>query len=402
MKNFILLIILSLSIGVSGQCEKDRVLYDSLTFKNKSEWSYVKRSAYEYSEAHHKSDLFTGVAFKLNEKGSLKYEGWFYNGRQYGLSKTWHDNGQLSSYGHYDREKKYRLWKSWNENGELTSEAFYVLGEIEYSKEEYSLPSLEEILKKHNTEEATLIKAYVNQRWQITKADYKQFALWVRDSISHHLLGDNHLIESTNGKEINNWKRKIKWHDKVVKRSLQDMFWREALKKDYGNFKAYLASQEKKPPIINLRVLWYEYTDFSNNKITYWIDGWGNEYEKSTFRDMVEKYGYPISCKLPLFDLSYTCEDIDYDIRRKRYDDFWSEKGDESLIDISYEQAVAYYIWRNNQFMKSTKSKKQYQVNLITPSLEEWEVFKENKEPINAKIKSAKVFKLVPDLFYVE
>ena len=86
---------------------------------------------------------------------------------------------------------------------------------------------------------------------------------------------------------------------------------------------------------------------------------------------MVEKYGYPINCELPLFDLSFTCEDIDYDIRRKMYDDFWSEKGDESLIDISYEQAVAYYIWRNNQFMKSTKPKKQYLINLITPSLEE-------------------------------
>ena len=46
------------------------------------------------------------------------------------------------------------------------------------------------------------IAGFYMDETEITNNEYRQFIEWVKDSIAHHLIGDDHLTETVNGDEI--------------------------------------------------------------------------------------------------------------------------------------------------------------------------------------------------------
>ncbi|MCH8903854.1 MAG: SUMF1/EgtB/PvdO family nonheme iron enzyme, partial [Bacteroidetes bacterium] len=64
---------------------------------------------------------------------------------------------------------------------------------------------------------------------EITNNEYRQFVNWVKDSIAHKLLGEDHLImNEVSGKESINWRERIDWNDEDNQILLSPMYYNEA------------------------------------------------------------------------------------------------------------------------------------------------------------------------------
>ena len=62
---------------------------------------------------------------------------------------------------------------------------------------------------------------------EITNNEYRQFVDRTRDSIAHKLIGGDHIITTDDGREIINWKKKIKYGDPDLAEALADLYYTE-------------------------------------------------------------------------------------------------------------------------------------------------------------------------------
>lgn len=72
------------------------------------------------------------------------------------------------------------------------------------------------------------IQGFYMDDTEITNNEYRQFVYWVRDSIAHKLIGDDHLIiDDITGAETINWQMPIDWANPEVQDYLEEMYYAE-------------------------------------------------------------------------------------------------------------------------------------------------------------------------------
>lgn len=62
---------------------------------------------------------------------------------------------------------------------------------------------------------------------EITNNEYRQFVNKTRDSIAHKLIGGDHIITTDDGRELINWRKRIKYGDPDLAEALADLYYTE-------------------------------------------------------------------------------------------------------------------------------------------------------------------------------
>lgn len=174
---------------------------------------------------------------------------------------------------------------------------------------------------------------------EITNNEYRQFTEWVRDSIAHHLIGDDHLVEAADGNEIINWRKQIRWEDEEVMDALEDMYYPESYR-FWGK------------RLINPDVLVYEYS---------WID-----FKEAAQNQAKIRNGMEIKARSELIknesiniypDTLVWVRDFTYSYNEpmtRHY--FWHPAYDNyPVVGITWKQASAFSVWRT-KFMNDWRA----------------------------------------------
>lgn len=70
------------------------------------------------------------------------------------------------------------------------------------------------------------VQSFFMDDTEITNNEYRQFVLWVRDSIARKTLGENYIIEPEGGGEpVINWKPEIDWEKQETREALSDLYY---------------------------------------------------------------------------------------------------------------------------------------------------------------------------------
>ena len=80
----------------------------------------------------------------------------------------------------------------------------------------------------------------------------------VRDSIAHHLIGDEHLLETADGNEIINWKKQIRWSDEEIMDALEDMYYPESDR--------FWGKRLINPEVLKYEYSWIDYKEAAKNQ----------------------------------------------------------------------------------------------------------------------------------------
>jgi gliding motility-associated lipoprotein GldK len=71
------------------------------------------------------------------------------------------------------------------------------------------------------------IQGFYMDETEISNNEYRQFVYWVRDSIAHKLIGEDHLIDEGEITEHIDWDMRIDWEDEEYVDILEEMFYPE-------------------------------------------------------------------------------------------------------------------------------------------------------------------------------
>jgi len=183
------------------------------------------------------------------------------------------------------------------------------------------------------------IAGFYMDNTEITNNEYRQFIEFVRDSIAHHLIGDEHLLETADGNEIINWKKQIRWNDEEVMDALEDMYYPES-DRFWGK------------RLINPEVLKYEYS---------WID-----YKEAAKNQYRLRNGMDVKARSELIknetvgiypDTLVWVRDFTYSYNEpmtRHY--FWHPAYDDyPVVGVTWKQATAFSVWRT-KFMNDWRS----------------------------------------------
>jgi len=229
-----------------------------------------------------------------------------------------------------------------------------------------------------NNPKTVTVGSYYMDETEITNNEYRQFIVWVRDSIARTMLGDlnpeDYLIEENQetGELYDppylNWETDIEWNEEETVQTLEDMYLPEN--------ERYYRKKE-----FDTRKLRYEY---------YWIDlqaaarkdytQQGNS-EDGSFANrpdgMNDRSIYVKKETINVFpDTLCWIHDFAYSYNEplaRTY--FWHPTYDHyPVVGVNWPQARAFCVWRTNQFNAYLNSKGQAGLNdFRLPTEAEWE-----------------------------
>ena len=199
------------------------------------------------------------------------------------------------------------------------------------------------------------VQAFYMDITEITNNEYRQFVYWVRDSMAHRLIGEDHILEEGEYGERINWEEKIEWDDEQTMETLEEL---------------YLPEHERfyRRREIDTRKLNFEY---------YWIDlreaarkanrEQGMK-DRSVFikKDIINVYPDTLSW---IHDFTYSFNEP----MTNMY--FWHPAYDEyPVVGVTWKQARAFCIWRTqllNSYLQANGESFVQDFRLPTES--EWE-----------------------------
>lgn len=199
------------------------------------------------------------------------------------------------------------------------------------------------------------VQAFYMDETEITNNEYRQFVYWVRDSIAHLLIGEDHLLEEGEYGERINWDEYIEYDDEEYMEVLEEM---------------YLPEHERfyRRREIDTRKLNFEY---------FWIDlkaaarkenrEQGMK-DRSVFikRDIINVYPDTLAW---IHDFTYSFNEP----MTNMY--FWHPAFDDyPVVGVTWKQARAFCIWRT-QLLNSwlAHNDETFVQDFRLPSESEWE-----------------------------
>jgi formylglycine-generating enzyme len=185
---------------------------------------------------------------------------------------------------------------------------------------------------------------------EVTNSEYRQFTDWVRDSITHTILGD--MKDLDDGSQIVDWKKKINWKSEDVQDAMSAYYIPAAQsiwgKKEFNNMGKLFYQYEA-----------YDYATMSRAK---------NDADRAQFK---------ISKSIPIYpDTTVWMKMFTYsqnDPIAHQYN--WYKAFDEyPVVGVNWNQATAFNRWRTLLWRGNRDSKKQYlEGDFRLPTEEQWE-----------------------------
>jgi len=184
--------------------------------------------------------------------------------------------------------------------------------------------------------EENYLRPFYFRKFEVTNAEYREFVLWVRDSIAHKLIGDNHVDSEGEPGERINWKIPIEWDNPKFKETLEELYLPEHARWYYRNE-------------IDVRKLLYSYHPDSNSLLYINI--------------------YPDTLKW-VRDFNYSYNEAYTNMY------FWHPAfNNYPVVCINYKQAIAYLNWKTEKHQKELDKKGiNFKVEYDLPNEIEWDM----------------------------
>jgi sulfatase modifying factor 1 len=96
---------------------------------------------------------------------------------------------------------------------------FIPLGAFHMGPSDQDLPSTQYAQTK-----VVSIQSFYMDQTEITNNEYRQFTNYVRDSIAHRIIGEEHILDEAEYTERINWKKNIDWEDLEVQEIISELF----------------------------------------------------------------------------------------------------------------------------------------------------------------------------------
>jgi len=212
------------------------------------------------------------------------------------------------------------------------------------------------------------VGAFYMDETEITNNEYRQFTVWVRDSLAHVILGqagiEGHLIEEDkNGNFLDpariDWSTKIRWDDPEVREILEEEMYLPQHERLEGS-----REFDTRKYVYKYQVLDIESASVKEKR----EKGATGERDRSEFLSYVELKIYPDTL-VWTHDYSYSFNDP----YTKNY--FWHPAFDDyPVVGVNWKQANAFANWRTkimNSFLRKIKQPVLPEFRLPTES--EWE-----------------------------
>jgi formylglycine-generating enzyme len=186
---------------------------------------------------------------------------------------------------------------------------------------------------------------------EVSNAEYRQFTEWVKDSITHTVLGDMKTLPS--GEEILDWKKKIKWASEDVQDAMASYYipadqsvWG---KKEFDNRGKLVYHYEN-----------FDFDEMNKAKI---------DVARSTFKKAVHNVQvYPdTTVWVKMFSYAYNEPIAQQYNWFKAFDNY-------PVVGVTYTQANAFNHWRTKIWRETKDAKKEYlEGEFRLPTESEWE-----------------------------
>jgi sulfatase modifying factor 1 len=218
---------------------------------------------------------------------------------------------------------------------------FIPLGAFHMGPSDQDLPSSQTAISK-----VVSVQSFYMDQTEITNNEYRQFTDYVRDSIAHRMLGENHIIDEAEYTERINWREKIKWNDPEVKDYLSELYIPE-----YERF-------QRRKEIDSRRLLfeywWIDYKTAASkiNRYDYTSKGFNDTEVEWDYRDVINnRSAFIIHEIVPIYpDTLCWVHDYTYSFNTpmtQMY--YWHPAYDNyPVVGVSWVQSRAFMRWRTN------------------------------------------------------
>lgn len=199
------------------------------------------------------------------------------------------------------------------------------------------------------------VQAFYMDETEITNNEYRQFVFWVRDSIAHRLLGEDHIQEEGEYGERINWDEDIDYADEEVMETLEEMYLPE--------HERFYRRREIDTRKLNFEYFWIDLREAARKE-----NREQGMKDRSVFikKDIINVYPDTLAW---IHDFTYSFNEP----MTNAY--FWHPAYDDyPVVGVSWKQARAFCIWRTqlmNSFLASNDETFVQDFRLPTES--EWE-----------------------------
>lgn len=199
------------------------------------------------------------------------------------------------------------------------------------------------------------VQAFYMDVTEITNNEYRQFVNWVRDSIAHRLLGEDHILEEGEYGERINWEEKIEYDDEQTMETLEEMYLPE--------HERFYRRREIDTRKLNFEYFWIDLREAARKS-----NREQGMKDRSVFikKDIINVYPDTLAW---IHDFTYAFNEP----MTNMY--FWHPAYDEyPVVNVTWKQARAFCIWRTqllNSFLQGNGETFVQDFRLPTES--EWE-----------------------------
>jgi gliding motility-associated lipoprotein GldK len=199
------------------------------------------------------------------------------------------------------------------------------------------------------------VQAFYMDETEITNNEYRQFVYWVRDSIAHLLIGDDHILEEGEYGERINWDEYIEYDDEEFMEILEEMYLPE--------HERFYRRREIDTRKLNFEYFWIDLKEAARKE-----NREQGMKDRSVFikRDIINVYPDTLAW---IHDFTYSFNEP----MTNMY--FWHPAFDDyPVVGVTWKQARAFCIWRT-QLLNSwlASNDETFVQDFRLPSESEWE-----------------------------
>lgn len=178
-----------------------------------------------------------------------------------------------------------------------------------------------------NPSRTVSVQSFYMDETEITNNEYRQFVFWVRDSLAHYLIGEDHILEEGEYGERIDWDARIYWDDEEYMEILEELY--------YPEHERFYKRREIDTRKLNFEYYWIDYREAARKE-----NREQGMKDRSVFikKDIINVYPDTLAW---VHDFTYSFNEP----MTQNY--FWHPAYDEyPVVGVTWKQARAFSIWR--------------------------------------------------------
>lgn len=178
-----------------------------------------------------------------------------------------------------------------------------------------------------NPSRTVSVQSFYMDETEITNNEYRQFVFWVRDSLAHYLIGEDHILEEGEYGERIDWDARIYWDDEEYMEILEELY--------YPEHERFYKRREIDTRKLNFEYYWIDYREAARKE-----NREQGMKDRSVFikKDIINVYPDTLAW---VHDFTYSFNEP----MTQNY--FWHPAYDDyPVVGVTWKQARAFSIWR--------------------------------------------------------